>query len=92
MKPVQVPTTLPRCIFSAYLKPFPLLPVTGVCLVPILLPIHLSWKVTAHGTQPDSLILLAPPNSLSPKALKLQILLWSLSRLPRCDIQHLPLF
>jgi len=91
-KPVQVPAALPICISSACSKPFPPSPVTGVCLAPDSLPIHLSWKVTAHRTQPDSLILLAPSNSLSPKALKLQILLCSLSCLPRCDIQHLPLF
>lgn len=92
MEPVQVPIALSVCIFSAYLKPFPLSPVTGAYLMPISAPIHLIWKVTGQRTQPDSLILLAPPNSLSPKALKLQILLCSLSRLPHCDIQHLPLF
>lgn len=70
------------CLFET----FPLSPVMGAHLMPISVPIHLSWKVTGQRTQPDSLILLAPPNSLSPKALKLQILLCSLSRLPHCDI------
>lgn len=60
-------------------------------VLPISLPVHPRWKVTAHGTQPGSLILLAPPNSLCPKALKLQTLPCSLPGLPRCEIQHLPL-
>lgn len=69
---------------------FPLFSAHGRML-PISLPVHPRWKVTAHGTQPDSLILLAPPNSLCPKALKLQTLPCSLPRLPRCEVQHLPL-
>lgn len=65
--------------------------VVGAYEAPSSLPIPLSWKVTTHGAQPDSLILLALPNSLCPKALKLQIPMCSLPRLPHCEIQHLPL-